>query len=71
MAALIDTSVLVRVRDQDSADHAACAYFLRSLESVQHDKALCAQVLIEYWVVATRPRDVNGLGRSRTSRGRR
>lgn len=27
---------------------------------------LCAQVLVEFWAVATRPKDVNGLGWSTT-----
>ena len=62
MPALLDTSVLVRLRDKDSPEHAGCVSLLRSLEVPGHDRVLCAQVLIEYWVVATRPRDVNGLG---------
>ena len=62
MPTLLDTSVLVRLRDKDSAEHADCASLLRSLDFAIHDRVLCAQVLIEYWVVATSPRNVNGLG---------
>ncbi|MGB7157681.1 MAG: type II toxin-antitoxin system VapC family toxin [Tepidisphaeraceae bacterium] len=62
MRALLDTSVLLRVSDRASAEHATCIALLQSLEAPNHEKVICTQVLIEYWVVATRPIEVNGLG---------
>ena len=35
---------------------------LKLLREASHEVFTCAQVLIEFWAVATRPRDVNGLG---------
>jgi predicted nucleic acid-binding protein len=37
---------------------------MRLAEKADPPWHICAQVLIEYWVVATRPRAVNGLGLS-------
>ena len=63
MRLLIDTNVLIRMRDTDSAHHADCVAALAHLrESHPGSACLCAQVMIEYWVVATRPAEVNGLG---------
>lgn len=64
MRILIDTNILVRLRDASSPDHSPCREALKKLQDRQDVPCLCAQVLIEYWVVATRPTDVNGLGLS-------
>jgi hypothetical protein len=61
MAVLVDTSVLLRLRDP--ADP-ACRAALDPEQVVRHGVCLCAQVLIEYWVVATRPAVNNGFGLS-------
>jgi predicted nucleic acid-binding protein len=58
---LIDTNNLVRFRDADDARHLACVQALQRLQSGAHELCSCAQVIIEYWAVATRPREVNGL----------
>jgi predicted nucleic acid-binding protein len=60
----VDTNILLRVRDGDDPRHAVCVEALDRLQDGTNDLFICAQVLIEYWVVATRPRDVNGLGLS-------
>jgi predicted nucleic acid-binding protein len=60
----VDTNLLLRVRDADDPRHAVCVEALDRLLDGTHELFLCAQVLIEYWVVATRPRNVNGLGLS-------
>src|SRR5205823_59940 len=39
----------------------ACVAALRRLHA-SGQPCICAQVLIEFWAVATRPREVNGLG---------
>jgi len=62
MRILLDTNSLVRLRDADHPRHAVCAQAARLLQQGEHLPCVCAQVLIEYWVVATRPREVNGLG---------
>jgi predicted nucleic acid-binding protein len=62
--AMVDTSVLLRLRDTSGAHHAACVELMRSSGSSQLEVLVCAQVMIEYWVVATRPANVNGLGMS-------
>ena len=64
MKCLVDTNVLLRWSDKGSYQHAECAaaieYLRQSIETY-----VCAQVLIEYYVVASRPLDVNGLGLAR------
>ncbi len=62
MRVLVDTSVLVRLRDAGSPAGDVCRDALSLLRSQHNEVCLCAQPIIEYWVVATRPRDVNGLG---------
>jgi predicted nucleic acid-binding protein len=59
---LLDTNVLLRWTDADSQMHAGCTEAVRRLLARGDDPCLCAQVLIEYWCAATRPRDVNGIG---------
>lgn len=59
---LIDTNVLVRLRDADSSHRLPCARAIEILRSRQEDLCICTQVVIEYYVVATRPREVNGMG---------
>jgi predicted nucleic acid-binding protein len=58
----VDTNILIRALDVQDPQHAVCAGALRQLRATGADALICAQVLIEYWVVATRPRQVNGLG---------
>jgi len=62
MSFLIDTNVLLRLADDRSPEHrvaeAAVEYLLASNTSL----FIGTQVLVEFWVVATRPDSVNGLG---------
>jgi predicted nucleic acid-binding protein len=44
--------------------HGACRDAVTHLAKQGWDTCSCAQVLIEFWVVATRPIEVNGLGLS-------
>jgi predicted nucleic acid-binding protein len=62
MNVLVDTNVVLRVsgpeiRGRGDHDHA-----LQRLLDRGDTLYMCAQVAIEYWSVATRPVDVNGLG---------
>jgi predicted nucleic acid-binding protein len=59
---LLDTNILLRYALATDPQHRAVRTALRRL--VRADLELCigAQSLFEFWVVATRPTDVNGLG---------
>src|SRR4051794_13619206 len=62
MAVLADTSCLLRLRDPTDPQYANCRAVLEPATAAQHGLCACAQVLIEYWVVATRPASNNGFG---------
>jgi predicted nucleic acid-binding protein len=64
MNALVDTNILVRLRELNSPDYPACTRALSRLLQRGDGLFICAQVAIEYWVVATRPKAANGLGLS-------
>ena len=59
---LLDTNILLRSRDIASPDYNLVDRTIRSLISNNHRCFITSQVLIEFWVVATRPVVVNGLG---------
>ena len=62
MSALADTSLLVRLMERDTPRGEAAEATVTRYTGSDEQLYVCAQVLIEFWVVATRPRDVNGLG---------
>lgn len=59
---LLDTNILLRSRDIASRDYNLVDRTIRYLISNNHQCFITSQVLIEFWVVATRPVAVNGLG---------
>jgi predicted nucleic acid-binding protein len=59
---LIDTNVLLRSVDISSAQHSLAINAISSLKVSNQDLLIAPQVLMEFWSVATRPSDVNGLG---------
>ena len=59
---LLDTNVVARLVDTAAAQYSECWQAVEALISRGDQPCLAAQVLIEFWVVATRPLDVNGLG---------
>lgn len=59
---LLDTNVILRASDPASETHSLAAESVFLLLTENHECFLTAQVLIEFWVVATRPIEVNGLG---------
>ena len=61
MKYLVDTNVLLRWSVADDRHHAECVDAVDALTARGHDVCVCAQVIIEYWAVSTRPREVNGL----------
>ena len=59
---LCDTGAVLRINDPDSSAHLETVNALNEL--LRRGKILIVfpQVLVEFWVVATRPKAVNGLG---------
>ena len=59
---LLDTNILVRLSNEDDPQHLVSR---RAIQKLKRDGArlcLMSQVMIEFWVVATRPTQQNGLG---------
>jgi predicted nucleic acid-binding protein len=58
---LADTNLLLRMVDNGSSIHAICVQAMERLEEGGHNIFLTPQTLIEFWAVATRPLNANGL----------
>lgn len=61
---LIDTSVVARWHDRSSALYSPSVQAVDILHTRHEVLCICTQVAVEYFVVATRPQDANGLGKS-------
>jgi predicted nucleic acid-binding protein len=59
---LVDSNILIRLLDKDSKDHASCVSVLTPEHVDRFGLCICAQVMIEFWVVCSRPKQQNGLG---------
>lgn len=59
---LIDTNVVLRLVDDSSSEHEVATLAIERLLRRGDICHISAQVLIEFWSVATRPVAVNGLG---------
>jgi predicted nucleic acid-binding protein len=59
---LLDTNILLRLSDFASPDHRRIFDTVTQILAQADECLITAQVLIELWVVATRPSNVNGLG---------
>lgn len=59
---LLDTNIILRFSNPSDVQHDLVTDAVATLLAAGHDCYLAPQVLIEMWVVATRPTDVNGLG---------
>ena len=62
MKFLLDSNVLLRWSDSRASEYAVCTQAVSRLAGRSNVIYVCAQVIIESYVVATRPVDVNGLG---------
>ena len=62
MSLLIDTNVLLRIADDQSPEHSTAETAVEHLLARNVTLFISTQVLVEFWAVATRPKDVNGLG---------
>lgn len=59
---LLDTNVVMRFCNPADKQHQLAAEAISSLLIQDHECSIVAQIVIEFWVVATRPIEVNGLG---------
>jgi predicted nucleic acid-binding protein len=62
MSVLVDTNVLLRAFQIDSPENATAKAALLVLQDKGTELCIVPQTIYEYWVVATRPKEVNGLG---------
>jgi predicted nucleic acid-binding protein len=62
MKLLLDTNVLLRVAHPGSIDHVTAQEAILKLVSSRIEVCVVPQTIYEFWVVATRPVAVNGLG---------
>lgn len=62
MQVLVDTNVLLRVVEPRHAQHQAAVAALRRLRQAGQTLCVVPQIHYEFWVVATRPVAVRGLG---------
>ena len=59
---LADTNILLRLADTPSPQNATAARAVGNLFRERHEVFITAQNIIEFWAVATRPRESNGFG---------
>jgi predicted nucleic acid-binding protein len=59
---LLDTNIALRLLDRNAQEHPVCVQAIKNLLCRGSKPCLAPQVLIEFWVVATRPVNVNGFG---------
>lgn len=64
MIVLLDTNVVLRWVNPLDGRHAEIAAAIEAIRDAGHTPAVVPQVLYELWVVATRPTEANGLGKS-------
>ena len=62
MRILLDTNVLLRLGDSGRDLHVSSVEAVTWLSSNGYEIVLVPQLIYEYWVVATRPTENNGLG---------
>lgn len=58
----LDTNILLRLRQPEHEHHSACVAAIQTLKSQNYELCILPQNLYEFWVVATRPVENNGLG---------
>jgi predicted nucleic acid-binding protein len=62
MFILIDTNILLRFVEPAHAQHQIAAESISAVRDSGYRTVIVPQVVYEFWSVATRPADVNGLG---------
>lgn len=58
---LLDTNILLRAADVSSFTHSLANEAIAQIIADGNKCVITSQVLVEFWVVATGPTDVNGL----------
>src|SRR5437868_1978665 len=61
---LVDTNIILRAADKPHPSSSLARKAMKTLFRQGHRLCVARQSLLEAWVVATRPRDVNGFGYS-------
>ncbi len=61
---LVDTNVILRLKQPQHPMNSYAVAAVETLKKQKNNLCIFPQNLIEFWVVATRPVDVNGLGLS-------
>ncbi len=59
---LLDTNILIRASNANDPNQALAIQAVACLLRQGNDCVITPQILVEFWVVATRPVEVNGLG---------
>jgi predicted nucleic acid-binding protein len=59
---LLDTNILLRASDPNSSSYSLVTNAVNNIIERGEECLITSQILIEFWVVATRPIEVNGLG---------
>ena len=59
---LLDTNVVLRLLEKDDSQHAVVRAAVDQCVASGRSPCLAPQVVVEVWVVATRPREAHGLG---------
>lgn len=62
MQVLLDSNILLRFVEPKHVQHEVSVDAVDALRKRGHDLAIVPQVLYEFWSVATRPAEINGLG---------
>lgn len=62
MRALLDTNILVRHTNREDPRQPAIRATLDSLAAGGDELCICAQSIVEFWALSTRPTSANGLG---------
>lgn len=59
---LLDTNIILRFKNKQASGREIINQKIQGLKRQNHKLVICPQVLYEFYVVATRPLDKNGLG---------
>ncbi len=59
---LLDTNILLRAADTSSETHSLANEAITHIIETENECIIIPQIVSEFWVVATRPLEVNGLG---------
>ncbi len=62
MVCLPDTNIILRLVNRNDPLHQVVSQAIERLEQSGEELVIIPQILVEFWTVATRPKDVNGLG---------